>query len=215
MIKVMMAELKPGDQYPDTSTRAADLEKQLESVKWNLWHGNVPYALQRIDDLEMLEEGSPNKKKLEKAVREFHTYVVAAPTFIPNHGDRQRHDETISTAFVESTVTIRDQPALREEISDAPDPARSASAAANPRAVPERRSAEKLCSLVSGNESRSSRCEGGRMEAPACRMERHPFPSYITRGNIRRMAWIHRRQPKFVLRFMGKGLARICPNSSR
>ncbi|MFP3710694.1 ISKra4 family transposase, partial [Paraburkholderia sp. SIMBA_009] len=74
MIKGMTAELKHGDKYPETTTGLADLEKRLESVKWNLWHGNVPHALQRIDDLdddlEMLEENPANKKKLEKAVRE-------------------------------------------------------------------------------------------------------------------------------------------------
>ncbi|KLU23972.1 hypothetical protein EOS_22590 [Caballeronia mineralivorans PML1(12)] len=60
--------------------------------------------MQRIDDLEMLEENLANKKKLEKAVREFRTYIGANQAFIPNYGDRYRHDETISTAFVESTV---------------------------------------------------------------------------------------------------------------
>jgi len=52
----------------------------------------------------MLEENLANKKKLEKAVREFHSYIEANQAFIPNYGDRYRHDETISTAFVESTV---------------------------------------------------------------------------------------------------------------
>lgn len=108
MIKGRTAELKPGDKCPETATRLADLEKHLESVKWNLWHGNVPHALQRIDDLdddlEMLEENPANRKKLEKAVREFRTYIAANQTFIPNYGDRYRHDETISTAFVESTL---------------------------------------------------------------------------------------------------------------
>jgi hypothetical protein len=32
------------------------------------------------------------------------TYIEANPALIPNYGDRYRHDETISTAFVESTV---------------------------------------------------------------------------------------------------------------
>ena len=39
-----------------------------------------------------------------KAVKEFHSYIWANQAFIPNYGDRYRHDETISTAFVESTV---------------------------------------------------------------------------------------------------------------
>ena len=39
----------------------------------------------------MLEENLANKKKLEKAVREFRTYIAANQTFIPNYGDRYRH----------------------------------------------------------------------------------------------------------------------------
>jgi hypothetical protein len=84
------------------------LEKHLASVKWYLWHGNVPHALQRIDDLDddldMLEENPASKKKMLKAVHELRTYIEANQAFIPNNGDRYRHDETISTAFVESTV---------------------------------------------------------------------------------------------------------------
>jgi hypothetical protein len=38
------------------------------------------------------------------AVREFLTYFGANQAFIPNYGDRYRHDETISMAFVEPTV---------------------------------------------------------------------------------------------------------------
>ena len=104
----MKAELKPEDKYPQTPTVLANLEKHLDSVKWNLWHGNVPHALQRMedvhDDLEMLEENPANKKKMQKAVKEIRGYSGANQAFIPNYGDRYRHDETISTAFVESTV---------------------------------------------------------------------------------------------------------------
>ena len=39
-----------------------------------------------------------------KAVREFGIYITANRTFIPNYGDRYRHGETISTAFVESAI---------------------------------------------------------------------------------------------------------------
>lgn len=108
MVKGMMAELKPDNKHPETATVLADMEKHLESLKWNLWHGNVPHALQRIDDLdddlERLEENPANKKKMLKAVKEFRSYIWANQSFIPNYGDRYRHDETISTAFVESTV---------------------------------------------------------------------------------------------------------------
>ncbi len=86
----------------------ARLLTQLESIKWHLWHGNVMEALEqtcRLDDeLEIWEENPTNKKKLLKLVREFETYIHANGGFIPNYGDRYRHNETISTAFVESTV---------------------------------------------------------------------------------------------------------------
>ena len=108
MVKGMMTELKPGNTYPETAPVLADMERHLESLKWKLWHGNVPHALQRIDDLdddlEMLKENPANKKKMLKAVKEFRSYIWANQSFIPNYGDRYRHDETISTAFVESTV---------------------------------------------------------------------------------------------------------------
>jgi hypothetical protein len=108
MLQGIRTELKPENASPETATVLADIEKHLESVKWNLWHGNVPHAMERIedldDDLEMLEENPANKKKLEKAVREFRGYIEANQTHIPNYGDRYRHKERISTAFVESTV---------------------------------------------------------------------------------------------------------------
>jgi len=84
------------------------IQKNLERLKWNLWHGNVYRALQLVDDLasdlETIEESSENGKKLLKAVREFGSYIVANKPFIPNYGDRYRHGEIISTGFVESTV---------------------------------------------------------------------------------------------------------------
>jgi hypothetical protein len=108
MVKGITAELKPDTKCPETATVLADMEKHLESVKWNLWHGNVLHALQRIDDLdddlEMLEENPANKKKLLKAVKEFRSYIEGNQVFIPNFGDRYRHGDTITTAFVESTV---------------------------------------------------------------------------------------------------------------
>ena len=107
LVKGITAELSPGNNCPETATILADLEKHVASVKWNLWHGNVLHALQRIDDLdddlEMLEE-EPAKKKLLKAVKELRSYIEANQAFIPNYGDRYRHGETITTAFVESTV---------------------------------------------------------------------------------------------------------------
>ena len=108
MIRGMTVELQLDSKCPETATVLSDMGKHVESVKWNLWHGNVFHALQRIDglddDLEMLEENPANKKSLLKVVKEFRSYIEANQAFIPNYGDRYRHNETISTAFVESTV---------------------------------------------------------------------------------------------------------------
>ncbi len=86
---------------------ATDVGTQLESLKWFLWHGNVFRALQTIGDLVMdldTEHPDPGQVKLLKAVTEFDTYIRANADRIPNYGERRRCGETISTAFVESTV---------------------------------------------------------------------------------------------------------------
>src|SRR5712691_5395556 len=77
-------------------------------MKWHLWHGNVFRALQIGEDLEedldMLEKRSASIQKLLQAVREFNGYITANEQYMVNYGDRYRNGETISTAFVESTV---------------------------------------------------------------------------------------------------------------
>ncbi|MGH9400614.1 MAG: ISKra4 family transposase [Terriglobia bacterium] len=85
-----------------------EVEKNLDSLKWNLWHGNVYRALQVVDrlefDLETIAEYSESAKKLLRTLYEFGQYIKANRVFIPNFGDRYRHGEAISTAFVESTI---------------------------------------------------------------------------------------------------------------
>ena len=89
-------------------TQGEAIQKSLESTKWYLWHGNVYEALEEIQDIEMLiyafEERYVNFAKLAKAVEEFHTYIERNQAMIPNYGERWRYGETISTAFVESSV---------------------------------------------------------------------------------------------------------------
>jgi hypothetical protein len=84
------------------------MEKQLESLKWHLWHGNVYRALQIIEDLECDLDASAQRseraQKLHKSMSEFHHYIEANRAFIPNYGDRYRHGERIATSFAESTV---------------------------------------------------------------------------------------------------------------
>ena len=83
-------------------------QKLLESVKWLLWHGKVDKALDRLRDLDQhidhFADSYPRFPQLKSAVRKFHTYLANNQCFLPNYGRRYRRGETISTAFVESTV---------------------------------------------------------------------------------------------------------------
>jgi hypothetical protein len=83
--------------------------KELESVKWRLWHGHVSNALL---DLELMleeceygeHEADPRRDQLLKALLEYHTYIFNNQTFIPNYAERYRYDEIISTSFAESAI---------------------------------------------------------------------------------------------------------------
>jgi len=86
---------------------AAEVGSQLESLKWFLWHGNTFRAEQILDDLQVdldTEDSGPEQSKLAKYLAEFAGYIQANTERIPNYGERRRCGETISTAFVESTV---------------------------------------------------------------------------------------------------------------
>ena len=87
---------------------AVKTDKALERLKHYLWHGNVFQALQIIEDLagdvEDVEESSDVIRKLLKGVYELQTYIDNNRGYIPNFGERYRNGESISTAFVESTV---------------------------------------------------------------------------------------------------------------
>ena len=80
----------------------------MESVKHLLWHGNTEEALERLRDLLMelslLEARSNAAKKVIDGLDAFRTYICNNREFIPNFGERRRQGETISTAFVESTI---------------------------------------------------------------------------------------------------------------
>ena len=86
---------------------AAGLAKRIDSVKYLLWHGNVAEALDRLEemlsDLEFIGN-SPAAEKLAAGLSEFEIYIRNNLDFIPNFGERYRQGETISTAFVESTI---------------------------------------------------------------------------------------------------------------
>ena len=89
------------------------VKELVGSVKWYLWHGNVHEALLDLGIVEMLvwnfEDTYPKFGKLERAVREFQTYIENNRELIPNYGERYRYGERISTGFVESTINQVEQ----------------------------------------------------------------------------------------------------------
>jgi hypothetical protein len=89
---------------PEPARAAAS---ELERLKWFLWHGNAFRALQVIGDLKVdldIADSTPQERKLYKALAEFGHYIAANAAWIPNYGERYRHGEAISNAFVESAV---------------------------------------------------------------------------------------------------------------
>lgn len=90
------------------SETAAAVSKQIESIKHLLWHGNVEEALERLThllmDLDLIRDHSTAAEKLAAGVAEFVVYIRNNQESIPNYGERYRQGETISTAFVESTI---------------------------------------------------------------------------------------------------------------
>ena len=92
----------------EDSALGADTAKVLESVKHYLWHGNVDAALEHLEslsfDLDLNRRRSAAVAKLCRSVNEFDTYIRNNRKFIPNFGERYRQGDTISTAFVESTI---------------------------------------------------------------------------------------------------------------
>jgi hypothetical protein len=100
----------PESSGEDNVSLQTDVLRDLERIKWFLWHGNVFKALQVLGSVESnLEDedftsGNVTAAKLYKAVSEFTTYIENNQGLIPNYGERYRNGERISTGFVESTV---------------------------------------------------------------------------------------------------------------
>ena len=93
------------EERPETGS---DVSKRLVSVKHLLWHGNTEEALDRLANLilnlSLVPARSAAAEKVGTGVAEFETYIRNNREFIPNFGERRRQGETISTAFVESTI---------------------------------------------------------------------------------------------------------------
>jgi DNA-binding NtrC family response regulator len=84
-----------------------EIEKDLESLKWHLWNGNVDQALRLVDELKTMldgEEISAERQKLLCMIRDFGNYIADNQAFIPDYGDRHRNGRRISSAFAESAV---------------------------------------------------------------------------------------------------------------
>ena len=92
-------------ERPDEGAAAS---RQIESVKHLLWHGNVDDALDRIDslfmDLALISSQSVSADKLAAGISDLRTYIRNNRGSVPNYGERYRQGETISTAYVESTI---------------------------------------------------------------------------------------------------------------
>jgi hypothetical protein len=103
----VMGQLRKGLNGVEPAALVEQVEKDLESLKWHLWNGNVDQALELVSGLLVLladDSACAQRQKLLKAVREFGAYIAANQAFIPDYGDRYRNRETITTAFVESAV---------------------------------------------------------------------------------------------------------------
>ena len=103
-VMAQMAKSLRSEEVPDIANQTA---KQLERLKWFLWHGNVYKALQVLEDLSWEVEGADDNEpgsKLSRALEDFYGYIHANRDTVPNYGDRYRHGERIASGFVESTI---------------------------------------------------------------------------------------------------------------
>ena len=130
----------------------AAISKKVESVKNLLWNGNVDEALERLAnmhmDLDMIRKRSAPAEKLAMGVPGFETYISNNKESIPNFGERYRQGETISTAFMESTINLGSQQAIREATADVLDVARRPSALANADQSSEQRTGSDISAMV-------------------------------------------------------------------
>ena len=87
---------------------ADGLSKRIDSVKHLLWHGNVAEALERMADmlldLELIQAHSAAAQKLAAGLAEFEIYIRNKPGVHSEFLGALPAGETISTAFVESTI---------------------------------------------------------------------------------------------------------------
>ena len=89
-------------------TEGAHLLRELERIKWWLWHGNQHRAGEAIafleDDVDGLEVNYPLRGKFARAAHEFAAYIANNSGSLINYGERYRSGERISSCLAESTV---------------------------------------------------------------------------------------------------------------
>jgi len=96
--------------------RAADLLKEVlpvgDLVNAETVRNHLQLTAERIEqelgeerpELSLIQARSNAAKKVADGLSEFETYICNNREFIPNFGERRRQGETISPAFVESTI---------------------------------------------------------------------------------------------------------------
>lgn len=80
----------------------------------------------RFDHGIEFDAGAAAAKKVADGLSELETYIDNNRELVPNFGERYRQGETISTAFVESTINQVVSSALRQEATNELDAERSA-----------------------------------------------------------------------------------------
>jgi hypothetical protein len=107
-ITVLQQQTKSLQGEVNRGKEAVEWPKRIDSVKHLLWHGNVGEALDRMSnlllDMDLIRAHSAAAEKLATGLTDFETYIRNNRALIPNFGERYRQGETISTAFVESTI---------------------------------------------------------------------------------------------------------------
>jgi hypothetical protein len=74
--------------------------KDLEPIKWYLWHGKIFQALNDLQSLEndldaaAFESKDENSQRLLKGIEELHTCVERNREFVPNYGERYRDGDS-------------------------------------------------------------------------------------------------------------------------
>ena len=84
-----MSQMRKGMVGTEEAALAAAVEKDLESLKWRLWNGNIGPELRLVDGLKTMLAGEgirAERQKLLRAVREFGNYIAANQACIPDYG---------------------------------------------------------------------------------------------------------------------------------